>query len=213
MNLGEAITRVFEYLDDDGTSTSDGSRWTVAQVTQKLNLALDNVLQAYAARGGTRCDQIITATASDGYVDLTAYQPLQIKSVRINAGGIYHPVRQITTDSFSQTFNSNHSISIRLVARPTFPSSNSADFLWGGFPNSPALDELICLRAARLLLTKDGEVDASLETQYRELLTDTLTHETSQFAFDMPVAPSYDWQTLYGFYYAPYGIHLGVSRA
>jgi hypothetical protein len=206
MLLSEAIQRTQYFIDDDG------SRWTAAEITQKLKFALESVCVAYAAKGGSRLDELISVTSgSDGYADLTAYKPLQIQSVRLNLGGWFTPVPPITTRDFQQALNVAATLQIRLVRTPTFPTLTSDPITYGPGFSFETMDELICLKAARLLLTKDKELDQSLELQFRETMETLLMSENNIQVFDFPSATDYERRHTYSYHYVPYGVYLGMK--
>lgn len=210
MTLSDARQRVFYAVDDDGTSTADGSRWSVAEVDQKLRVALESVVTEYAAGGGTRLDEIVSVTTSDGYANLAAYRPLQIQSVRLSMGAAWAPVPAVVTSEFGVSPSGSYTLSVRLVRAPTFPDATSTSFTYGSGINTETIDALIVNRAARMLLVKDREVDNSLVDEYRELLRTALASDHSQQAYDMP--SSAPRAAPYGYHYVPYGLYLGLRR-
>lgn len=204
MLLSDARTRVLNYLDDDNT------RWSNSEIDQKLRLAIESCCTVYAAKGGTRLDEVVSITTStDGYADLTSVKPLQIQAVRLNQGGWFTPIASVTARDFLQRISSALPLEIRLVRSPTLPTSASDNILYGPNLSFETMDELICLKAARLLLTKDRELDQSLEIQFQELLQTTLATENIQQCYDLPIANGNGTVNQLCYTYLPYGLYLG----
>ena len=208
MNLQEARQRVYYYLDDDGTGTLDGARWTLAEVDQHLRHALDAVCTTYAAQGGTRLDELVDATTTtSGYLDLLSYRPLQIQSVALKSGNTFLPVSPVASREFQQTCTTVQTFQIRMVRSPVFPTVTTDQILYGPNLSFESIDELICLKAARAALTKDKEVDTSLEKQYMENLGALLMTENVIHAYDFPTARLVTCPFVYQ--YLPYRLYIG----
>jgi hypothetical protein len=210
MTVQQARVRVFNYLDDDGTATTDGSRWTTDEVDQKLKVALEAVCTQYAASGGSRLNELVSvSTNSDGYADLGSYRPLQISTVRLYSGGTYENLQPITARDFQSDVSAVVTLSVLLVRSPTWPSSSTDTITYGPGLSFETMDELICIKAARMLLTKDRELDQSLELQFSEILRTMLLSENVVQVFDFPSGRNTERPHIYAYFYVPYGLYLG----
>jgi hypothetical protein len=180
MILSDAIDRVELYIDD-----TSNDRWTTAEISQKLEVALDSVVNQYVARGGTRLDDVLELTTdSTGYLTLSGYNPIAISSVQLNNGGTYFAIPEVTASQVVQPSNTTHNLRVRMVKTPTFPATNSDSFVYHNNMSSKLMDELVVLKAARLCLTKDKELDQSLELQFQETLATLLSSELSTQVYD-----------------------------
>lgn len=207
MLLSEAIERV-RYMIDADSFDEAADRWTSDEVKQKLKLALEATCTIYAGRGGQRLDQVVELTSdADGYVNLQPYKPLQIQSVRVSQGSYMIQVPAVPSGQIRQDANQAHTVKVRLVPSPDFPTVNSSPILYGNNTSFELMDELICIRAAKSLLVKDGEIDQSLETQFREILETMLSSENTIKVFEMPTGNDCGLGLVYD--YSPYALTLG----
>lgn len=214
MLLSEARERVRAFVDAD-SFTETGDRWSVAEVDQKLKLATEATSTIYAGRGGQRLDQVVDVTSdTDGYVAMNQYKPLQIQSVRVVQGSQFFQVPSVPSGQIRQNASQAWTLKVRLVPTPNFPTSASSQILYGNSTSWELFDELICIRAAKSLLTKDGEIDQSLEQQFSEILNTMLEAENTVKVFDFPQFSGSDQLVRVGFGglvfdYHPHSLTLG----
>ena len=187
MLLSEARARVYNYLDDDGTGTTDGTRWSLTEVDQKLELALNLICGEYAAKGGNRLTQMISVTSdSSGVASLSSYAPVSVQNVQMNLGSTFINLPIVTQQDFFQPVNQARPLRVLLVATPTFPTLSSSSITYGNSESWKTFDELIVMKAVRLLAVKDRETIQALETQHNELLNSILSNEFQVKAFSLP---------------------------
>lgn len=212
MLLSDTRLRVYQILDDDGTASTDGARWARSEVDQKVRTAIEFCATLYASKGGTRLDELVDLTTdSDGYGNLLSIKPLHIRSVRMNLGGSFVPLNPVISRDFHQKVSSPVALKIRLVRSPTLPTLATDPVLYGPNLSFESMDELICLKAARMLLTKDRERDASIEAQFEETLQGILSAENQIQCFDMPSGTGH-CTVPYVYDFVPYAIYLGIKR-
>lgn len=181
MILSDAIDRTQRYLDNVRSDGTAGARWSQAECIQKLKVAVDFVVNIFVSKGGDTLDEFVTLTATDGYVDLSSFKPLHIISVSMN-GSYLSPA---TSRNMICPMSGSSSIMVRMVRATTAFSAPSDPITYGNGSGSEMLDELICIKAARLMLTKDRELDQSLESQFAETLQGLMSAGNTVLAYDV----------------------------
>lgn len=184
--LAQLRLRVYNILDDNGTGTTDGTRWALTEVDTALAVAVDIVAATYASMGGSKLDELVSVTCTSGLGDLSSYKPLVVKAVSINQGGMFYPISASSQNEAMQNNTSYQTLAVRLVRSATFPTSSGDTVSYGSASGIPVFDELICGLAARMLLRKDREVIQGLETQAKELLGMIVQAENTVVAVDFP---------------------------
>jgi len=184
--LAQLRLRVYNILDDNGTGTTDGTRWALTEVDTALAVAVDIVAATYASMGGNKLDELVSVSLTDGAGDLSSYKPLVVKSVQISSGGCFYPIQQSSQGDALRVQSSYSTLRVRMVRSATFPTSSGDTVSYGSASGLPVFDELICGLAARMLLRKDREVIQGLETQAKELLGMIVQAENTVVASDFP---------------------------
>jgi hypothetical protein len=151
---------------------------------RSLLVAALGVAQDYAARGGSRLVQTTTLSVASGQCSLVSLAPLAIHGVRWQDGSaLWSLVPQVSAADIYQDFTVDGTIAIEYVATPALPTSTN-NMQWAGL-TMPLLDELTCIKAARLCLVKDKELDQSLNQQYNEFMNTVINNDrqspTSKF--------------------------------
>lgn len=208
MLLSEARSRVLNIVFDDANDA-----WSDAEINQKLKVAHEYVVTRYTAEGGDLLDEAITVTTSDGYANLGTIKPcLPLRGVLLRSssstasGATFYEIPAVPTTAGVQLSTETSTLRVILVRKPTTPTTDSGAFSYGPGVTSEILDELVCLQAARLLLTKPGEVDPAIEAQFNELLSTLIQDETAVNVYDLEEPRTNITTTAYQYF--SYGIQL-----
>lgn len=218
--LGDLRQRVYYFVDDDGTSTTDGTRWSNAEVDDALEVALDEVVAQYADNGGNALDEVLETAMTAGSLDLSSYKPVKIKSVEIKTGDTYVNLRAVRNAdaSVAQTGLTN-TLRVTYIARPSLPDGYSGTFTYGasGAP-FPSFNQLVCVKAAQYLLIKDGEINSALEQSEQKLWQSVMSANRVPRVFAMGYAQGvagalYPPGYAYSWRYKPHQIDLFLGPA
>lgn len=163
LTLAEARTVIQGHLDDDGT------RWTAStggEIDTALRYAISESMEEYAAKGGDRFKELVSSTTtSSGTLDLSSYSPMSIHEVAVISGARRYPVSGVHKSQIDTPDDTARSIEVWITRTPTLPTTTSHPVIGNGataIGSWDAFDFLVCSRAARFLLAKDGEVHGAL---------------------------------------------------
>lgn len=154
MNLTQARDRIKFYLSDE-----NGKKYTDNTIDFALSGTLQMVVATYVAKSGPDLIQTVELTASNGQLDLSAYNPLKIYSVSKKYSNHYNEVKRIRNGTPYVAENGTHTLKITMVQKPSMPSSATGSFDYGvsGYSNA-ILDNLVVLHAVTQLSTADDEI-------------------------------------------------------
>lgn len=155
--ITEAVALVRRYLDEKDT---DNQRWSDADIKDVLGAQLDRTIHDYLKFNPTgRLTEKKTGTATGGVLDLSTEKPQTIWAVYWVLGSKLSFVEQLDTGSQWVRDTTDRSLELRMVR--TFElSSTDSDPLVGVGSSAreiPALERVICLRAAHELSIEDRE--------------------------------------------------------
>lgn len=165
--LAEMRSRTLSLLDDDNT------RWSVQEIDGALAVALDSTVIRFS-RKSRLLDQIVEADATGGILDLSSYRPVRIQAVSIKLGSSWFRLPELRYSDSTGDITVTYPLRVKLVARPSLPTVAGDTVIYGkdfSIP-FPALDHLICNKAAQILSVKDlpeGSVDQGLLSQEQML--------------------------------------------
>lgn len=173
MTKPEARTRIRNYLDDDGT------RWPDAEVDVALATAIDQCVNEYLDKGGSRLNAVadITCDASGEYnLESLSDTPVVIVSVRRQTGGRKVRVPQRQFEMLAQQLSSAQTFNLVYAMMPSVPADDVTPMAYGRWDKDwPSMDAWICATAALDLATKDNEENKVLFFQQRSLQSSVLT--------------------------------------
>lgn len=169
MLLSEAKARVQRLIDDTAANLA-----TVAEIADSLRIAQEEVYQVVVGSGSVLFQQDATVTTNAaGVADLTTIKPLDITNVAFVQGSNVARlnVPPARPDDAFVNYTSSVQLLISYIARPTFPSSDSAAFVWGhaNVTMTSIFEQLMCCIAASDIKVKEGEVNPALEKRKVEL--------------------------------------------
>lgn len=161
MTVADAITATYQLLDEVVTG-GEGRRWSSAQVTASMSVALSKCINAYQSAGGDRFDLESTQTtsATDGSVDISSLVPMAIKDVGVITGSVTYriPAKQKMRRGYTDATARQILI---LYAREYALSSTTSDPLVGvgavAANSWPAFDDWVVAQTALDLALKDLE--------------------------------------------------------
>lgn len=187
MDLDAAVARTRnDRLDDDGT------RWTDEETVRHLRYALSDVAHEYIDAGGDRLrdDTGDVTSSSAGVVDLSSYDPAQIRSVQVKYGNRFFPIhpakireRQIL-DEVVRTYRVEYDITPEIGTAEFNADGSFGGGALGGNPlvttdgttqltTWDAFEDFVCLRAAHSMALKDGDrvlLDALYKEEQRKVV-------------------------------------------
>lgn len=184
ITLTEARAVTYKLVDDDGTW------WTESDVDRALEVALDETVRQYAARGGVLLDQTIQLnTTASGLLDLSSYRPVVIKSVAVQAGNLWVPVEGGDGAGEAVELSGVKTLRVTLVGSAEFPSVGGDTIVYGAGASStfPTMDQLICVKAAQHLKPTTGDVNAALDRQEQRLWESVFSGGQVPRVFDWPI--------------------------
>ena len=180
LTLADARQQVYDHLDDDGTGTTSGTRWSLTAIDRALATALSDCLQQYAAAGGDRLStELETTSATDGKIDLSSIVPISISNVATRSGGVlWYAIPAVNLGQ--RLLDDNIARTVMLVYTRDYQlPTNSAHPLVGVGATAAnswlAFDQWVCARAAQLAKIKDDEVSPALENEQQRLRSSVLS--------------------------------------
>lgn len=190
-------TALSEYLDDDNT------RWLEADVDSALQAALSQTFSEYV-QSGSRFDEVVTATStSGGVVDLSSYDPFQVRSVGITTGSLITRLKTISPSDVQYLDSEARSVRAVIVRTPVMGSAAQplvSDGAGNALQTWDAFDELVCIRAAMKMSVRDGGIPRSLveiEARFIEAVMDSPSAPRSR----MPPTKGSDYANWLYWYY------------
>lgn len=199
--LGELRQDVFYLLDDSGSASSDGDRWSLSEVDFALEVSLDECIRMYASAGGNRLDQQVEVSTTSGVLDLSSYKPVSIKSIDMKHGSVYYPVTTARVSDAFHPVESTDELTCRVTFVPgvvNFPSASGDTVVYGAGEAAtfPAFDRMIAVKAAQMLKVKEAEPNSLLDIEEQRLWSSVLSAGQIPSVRDMmdhsPVS-SYMW--------------------
>lgn len=167
MTLAEARTQVSQLVDDEAQR-----KWATSEVDQALKFSISEIVAESLQNGsGLFLTTSTLSASSDGTIDLSSTPPFKIHSVAYLSGNQRLNVKPANR-SGNYTFPSMAGIQfeVTLTAKPSLPATGAEDitFCVDGADNS-VLEAYLCVKAARHLKPKEGEVIQGLEIRHSEL--------------------------------------------
>lgn len=154
LTFGEAKTKVLRHLGD-----VNSKRWTTAEVESDVVAAIHDCVEQYVRNGGDRFNEEVTDSpdTTTFKIDLSAYDPIEIRSVSVLQSGAYLRVPSVTkaergTAPGGVSYEGFRTI---IVKAPGTPASDAAELLTVG-SSWRSLEEWVCVRAAITLSAKYG---------------------------------------------------------
>lgn len=188
--LAEARDIVEDHLDD-----ADNARWSTSQIDVGLKYALDHCLSEYVSAGGDRLHEIVsTTTASDGTVDLSSYDPKEIKSVSLVIGSRYFPLKEVSYQERGLNDAAARSVEIRLLRTLALPTTTTHPLVGNGATAGKSFNSFeswICARAARFCAVKDAEARQELIALEQEMRDAVMVQPSIPKASAFPERPSW----------------------
>lgn len=166
MILTDARTRVRSLIDD-----ADSELWTDAEVDASLASAqYEALLWAVVSGCNLFTQEADITTTSAGLADLSSLKPMKIVNVAQVTGTSRFKIPPIQLHDIAVTHAVATTLKVAYVARPTFPASGAAAFVWSSASIScPPLDQyMVCLAAAEMKV-KEGEEAPGLDKRKAEL--------------------------------------------
>jgi len=205
--LALTLSTARSYIRDDILDDPDSRRYSDAQVERAISLSLSETFEEYE---GDRFIEVATglSTSSTGTVDMSAYDPLQIKAVLLKSGNTYTEIRPARwVDKDLDDLVSGRAISTQFIRRPTPPDADGEYLLQDSSNNQLtswlAFEDLICVRAALRLCRKDNEIPAGLRAD-EQRLTKTVMQTTSKKVFTLaPSQRQKPYENLLYYYWDP----------
>lgn len=186
MTLAEARTNAAQLLDDPNSR-----RWSTTQVDFALQSAVSRCLQDYVGNGGERFDAEITANTSavDGTLALSSYTPLVIKSVTLDTGDVFVPIRASTKRDKFKADTTARSLVVLYVRDYVLPSTTSHALVGNGATSAntwAAFDHWCVVRAAMQLSAKDADGRGDLQALEADLAQSCLMRTNNPVALEWP---------------------------
>lgn len=128
----------------------------LADVDRALEVALDACVNEYVAHGGDALVQTAELSAVAGVVDISSLNAVKVVSVLLKEGNVYSRMESITLGQTYSPWDTNQTIKVVYVARPSIPSS-ADDVVDYGPTQWPTFSQWICLKAALQLETQDSQ--------------------------------------------------------
>ena len=186
MTLAEARTNAAQLLDDPNSR-----RWSTTQVDFALQSAVSRCLQDYVGNGGERFDAEITANTSavDGTLALSSYTPLVIKSVTLDTGDVFVPIRASTKRDKFKADTTERALVVLYVRDYVLPSTTSHALVGNGATSAntwAAFDHWCVVRAAMQLSAKDADGRGDLQALEADLAQSCLMRTNNPVALEWP---------------------------
>jgi hypothetical protein len=186
MTLAEARTQAAQLLDDP-----NNRRWSSAQIDFALQSGVSRCLQDYVANGGERFDteQTGTSSASDGTLALSSYKPLIIKSVTMDTGDTFIPLRAVTKREKFRADTTARDLVILYVRDYELPSTTTHALVGNGATSAntwAAFDNWCVARAALQLAVKDDKLSDALAVLETDLRASCLARPNNPVAMEWP---------------------------
>lgn len=200
MILSDARSLVQEYLD----AASD-PRWDSANIDDALEGQMSLTLNEYTEGGGERLLEIVSVTTdSTGKVDLSAYDPMHIRSCAIVRNGRRYILGR--TSAMERVDAAKADTLEVIMMRKWGVSTNALDpliYSAAATANSwDAMEHLICIRAAIELAVKDEDTRKALKALEARYLRGVMSTTSAHGARPMPgrrrVRSPYTWAWLPG---------------
>ena len=188
--VAEARDIVEDHLDD-----ADNARWSTSQIDVGLKYALDHCISEYVSAGGERLHEILsTTTATDGTVDLSSYDPKEIKSVSLVVGSRYFPLKEVSYQGRGLNDAAARSVEIRVLRTFALSATTTHALVGNGATAGKsfnALESWICARAALFCAIKDDEARPALRALEQEMKDAVMLQPSIPKATAFPEKPSW----------------------
>lgn len=186
MTLAEARTNAAQLLDDPNSR-----RWSTTQVDFALQSAVSRCLQDYVGNGGERFDAEVAANTSavDGTLALSSYTPLVIKSVTLDTGAVFVPIRASTKRDKFKADTTARSLVVLYVRDYVLPTTTSHALVGNGATSAntwAAFDHWCVVRAAMQLSAKDADGRGDLQALEADLAQSCLLRTNNPVALEWP---------------------------
>lgn len=186
MTLAEARTNAAQLLDDPNSR-----RWSTTQVDFALQSAVSRCLQDYVGNGGERFDteQTAASSATDGTLALSSYKPLVIKSVTLDTGDVFVPIRAATKRDKFKGDTTARDLVILYVRDYELPSTTTHALVGNGATSGntwAAFDHWCVARAALQLSAKDADGRPDLQALEADLAQSCLLRTNNPVALEWP---------------------------
>lgn len=167
VTLGNAVTRVRLYLDDD-----DGKLGDADVVKDALRVAQAEVWQLVVAHGWNGAEQEASlSTSAAGVADLSALAPLKLVGLYEAGGsGFLRPIPPARRAEGLAHRTGVRSLKVVYVPRVALPATDEASFVWGhANVDAPIFDDLMVFTAVKHLKAIDAETNPALERRLDDL--------------------------------------------
>lgn len=161
ITLANARTRILKLADDVDGVVADS---TTVQDDALLNAFHAVYLQASALAPDRFAKEASVTTNANGVADLSSLDPVRILSVSHVSGVTRLPIPPCRLSDGPSDVAGEKTLKISYLPALTFPASSGDAFVWGQSSlDLPALDALMCLRAASELTALQDQANLSLE--------------------------------------------------
>ncbi len=187
MTHAEARTEVADHVDD-----ASNKRWSVTQIDAALKTQIAACMDDYISSGGDRFDEEVTGTTSgaDNELDISTYDPLEIKGVSVQIGSNFYPIKRRKRRDRGAVDATARALQIYLVRTPSFPTSTSDPLITSDGTTAmktwPTFDSWVCAEAALQLSVKDAELQKALKRHADRLRHICMTKGTASRSIRFP---------------------------
>lgn len=153
ITLDQARAQAQQHLD-----SSSNARWTNTEIDTALKAARQEIIN-FALQAGLDIFRSTTTVSSgtNSTVSLAGLGVQQIHSVKYIQGNTFIPVKPLTQSQKTQLASMTGTFEVIYTGLPAFPSSGSSNIeMSNNSVSNDIIDELICIKAAKIMAVKEN---------------------------------------------------------